>query len=717
MRKLLRLTIGVAILTLAGAAPCAIEFNPFSFTNWCIGHDGSANAAIIISPAVLAHEQVTPQASCSPIPTTYAEPPVVGGNADTSVNLSIGYDPDTQRLCYVSTSLPEAPVVYVGVGHTLSMTINNTLQNTGSYNELNCPIDSYEGEGIYCLPVTLFQGEPGPDGPYYPIMANQAMQADGSSNLHVHGLFVSAKGCSDDVVRPTIYAANWGGPVTEVTNCQTAPNNFTYTYHLPKWHPAGLYWYHDHRHGFAEQETQMGLVGAIVVMDSGDVYRQSIGVSDQVLVVTDQPIRACLYGVSCDGRRQGRPPVIGQTMHKPRTAPLPAPPVAPADTTAPTTLDPRIDEVDGAGCAQGATDLTGGTELWTLKLNGAPVAEMAGGFPPDSEVLQATMQPNQRQIFRMVNGSADSFVVPELVLVQNGVTTVQPLQVWARDGVGIADANGTRQFSYVDVTQNPVVVPPAGRIEFVVHAPPVGAALYLQSQQFAPGCGGNQYPARRLLEITATGNPVQAGPPGDTDMLQNTPSLAGYYKQLGATADRTRTLVFSEYSRGFTYTHTNWLTGPPTVADYNQNLTDFFITQVANNSEKFDPDATTISPFDMNSRKPQITVHLKGRASVTEEWLIQNATLEAHAFHIHQVHFRDVTNDDTDDNLQPILDTIVVPPAQLVGTIDNATPGTPGYVKIRLTFSQKDVGEFMFHCHILEHEDSGMMGRISVVAN
>jgi FtsP/CotA-like multicopper oxidase with cupredoxin domain len=667
-----------------------------------------------VTQAARQQAAATPTAQCSPQPGSFTELPSVGGDSDTSVDLQIGYDADTQRLCYVSTSLPEAPVIRVGVGHTLSIGLTNTLQDTGPDNTLNCPIDSFEGEGNYCLQTTQFSDKPGVDGAYYRLMANQAVSADGSSNLHVHGLMVSPRQCSDDTMNTTIYPSNWGGTIDALPYCQTAPNSFTYTYTLPTDHPAGLYWYHDHRHGAAEQETQMGLAGAIVVEDAGDAYRQSIGVTDEVLVVTDRPKHGCLIGVSCDITRAPAPVTMHPIHNQPAAT---AAPQAPPGLSADTTLDPRIDQVDQAGCATGAVDSTGGIELWTLRLNGADVPESAPDFPPDSELLGKTMQPGQRQIFRLANASADSFIVPELILSQNGTQTVQPLEVFARDGVGLADSSGTRHFTNFNVAQSPLVVPPAGRIEFVVHAPPVGATLYLQSAQFAPGCGGNAYPARRLLLITSAGTPVSPGAADDSDLLTNEPSMASYLNTLAAQATVHRTLVFSEYGRGFTYGVTNWLSGPPTTADYDPSQTDFYITEVASDAGDFVPHDTTIRPFNMNSMRPQITVHLGGQQRVTEQWLIQNSTLEAHAFHIHQIHFRDITTNSTDPDLQPILDTIDVPPAALVGNVTTGVPGTPGYAKLLMTFTKKDIGTFMFHCHILEHEDNGMMGTISVVAN
>jgi len=654
-----------------------------------------------------------PLAHCSPVPTGFQELPSVGTGGDVSVDLSIAYDQNTDRLCYSSIGLPAAPVIHVGVGHQLSIQLTNTLQDTGTDNEANCPIQVFGGSP--CLPELHFAAAPGPDGSFYPIEANQSHEADGMSNLHVHGLFVSPLPCSDEVLESGVYPANWEGPVTMTAGCQTTPWTLTYTYSLPADHPAGLYWYHSHRHGESEQETQMGLAGAIVVEDAGDAWRRSIGVTDEVLVIDDKPQVGCVEGITCDALVQKRQPNKAAARAKARAAePVPAYSNGPI-------LDLRIDQVDQAGeCAAGATGSgeAGGTQLWTLTLNGAAVAENAdGSFPADSQVLTKTMQPGQRQIFRMVNASADSFVAPRLTLVRGRFSTVLPLEVFARDGVGLANAAGTRHLGHFDVAHKPFIVPPAGRVEFVVHAPPPGAKLYLDSGTVYPGCGGKGYPARRLLLITPSGSPVDPGAWDDTDLLQNTPSLAPYFATLAAAPTVHRTIVLAEYTRGFTYGVTDWLDGTPGPGDYNADQTDFYIPVVASNDGEVDRSETALVPFTADTSAPQVTVHLHGQQSVTETWLVENSTLEIHAFHMHQIHFRDVTAGGTNLDDQPILDTVTVPAAPLVGDVATGHPGAPGWVKLRMTFTTQDIGEFVFHCHILEHEDNGMMAKIAVVAD
>jgi FtsP/CotA-like multicopper oxidase with cupredoxin domain len=84
---------------------------------------------------------------------------------------------------------------------------------------------------------------------------------------------------------------------------------------------------------------------------------------------------------------------------------------------------------------------------------------------------------------------------------------------------------------------------------------------------------------------------------------------------------------------------------------------------------------------------------------------------------MHQIHFRDVTRASANPDDQPLLDVINLPAAPLLGDVATGYPGAPGWVVLRMTFTKQDIGEFVYHCHILEHEDNGMMGKIQVVAD
>jgi FtsP/CotA-like multicopper oxidase with cupredoxin domain len=87
------------------------------------------------------------------------------------------------------------------------------------------------------------------------------------------------------------------------------------------------------------------------------------------------------------------------------------------------------------------------------------------------------------------------------------------------------------------------------------------------------------------------------------------------------------------------------------------------------------------------------------RLGATEEWVLRNRSREEHPFHIHTNYFQVVAVDGRRYRARGMQDTVVVP----VG----------GTVRIRLRFDDF-VGASVFHCHILAHEDAGMMGIVDV---
>ena len=94
-------------------------------------------------------------------------------------------------------------------------------------------------------------------------------------------------------------------------------------------------------------------------------------------------------------------------------------------------------------------------------------------------------------------------------------------------------------------------------------------------------------------------------------------------------------------------------------------------------------------------------VDLKVPLGSIEEWTIRNSSEELHVFHIHQLGFQVVSVNGKAVPFDGLQDTVNVP--------------IHGEVKIRLAFTDPAiVGRFMFHCHILEHEDKGMMQQIEV---
>ena len=200
-----------------------------------------------------------------------------------------------------------------------------------------------------------------------------------------------------------------------------------------------------------------------------------------------------------------------------------------------------------------------------------------------------------------------------------------------------------------------VLLAPAGRMEAIVTGPPVGRQSTLHTRCFDTGSDGDPNPAMVLADLVPRhGSSVLRTIVQD----QGTP----VYQQVSvATMDSVGqdqpafTVVFTEDKDGF------------------------YI-----NGKKFAMD----SP-------PMLTV----RIGSYEHWRISNQTDEVHPFHIHQVHFLVYASNGERLRQQEWLDTVNVSPR---GSVDLVMDFTDPIIR----------GTSLFHCHLLNHEDKGMMAKV-----
>ncbi len=95
--------------------------------------------------------------------------------------------------------------------------------------------------------------------------------------------------------------------------------------------------------------------------------------------------------------------------------------------------------------------------------------------------------------------------------------------------------------------------------------------------------------------------------------------------------------------------------------------------------------------------------------------MIENWTNELHAFHIHQVHFRVLAIDGKTMADPPLLDVVNVPYAEATGYQSKEGPCRPGPRTHQALFPESLAGDIPFHCHLVDHEDNGMMAVLRVV--
>jgi FtsP/CotA-like multicopper oxidase with cupredoxin domain len=98
--------------------------------------------------------------------------------------------------------------------------------------------------------------------------------------------------------------------------------------------------------------------------------------------------------------------------------------------------------------------------------------------------------------------------------------------------------------------------------------------------------------------------------------------------------------------------------------------------------------------FDPDRPDPVVAV------DTVEQWRLENSSDAMHPFHIHVNPFQIVETSDPTLDVGVFKDTVAIPHVQ-----DN---GENGYVVIRSRF-ERYIGRFVLHCHILGHEDAGMM--------
>jgi FtsP/CotA-like multicopper oxidase with cupredoxin domain len=98
----------------------------------------------------------------------------------------------------------------------------------------------------------------------------------------------------------------------------------------------------------------------------------------------------------------------------------------------------------------------------------------------------------------------------------------------------------------------------------------------------------------------------------------------------------------------------------------------------------------------------------------TEVWEFYNTTADAHPMHIHEVAFEVVNReglvlDEEGEVVQPVqLDGVITPPESWETGLKDTVTSLPGQVtRVRMHFSNP--GQFVWHCHIVEHEDNEMM--------
>ncbi|MGO9516403.1 MAG: multicopper oxidase family protein [Candidatus Korobacteraceae bacterium] len=278
--------------------------------------------------------------------------------------------------------------------------------------------------------------------------------------------------------------------------------------------------------------------------------------------------------------------------------------------------------------------------------------------PPRQPLPRIQMQPGKREFWRILNASNQGFLTLQ---VKFGFD-VQQLEVLALDGVPL------QQPTYYTT----ITVPPAGRVELITPGLPSGMTGTFETAGYDTGPTGNPNNAQVIAKLEPSSKQV-----GGRTVTRHaaTPGPQRFAALTLQQPTAKRQLYFSELTPG-----TN---GP----------IQFLITVLGQRPKVFEMDDP-----------PAIVT----KVGAVEDWTIENHSGETHAFHIHQLHFLVMAINGVPVQNPALQDTFQVPNWDGKGPYPSVT--------LRMDFRDPNIaGTFVYHCHILDHEDGGMMAKIQVL--
>jgi suppressor of ftsI len=290
---------------------------------------------------------------------------------------------------------------------------------------------------------------------------------------------------------------------------------------------------------------------------------------------------------------------------------------------------------------------------------GIPSKGCGGEKEPPEEIFTVNgavrpridIAPNERQFWRIVNASADRYLDLQL----DG----QKFEIVALDGMPVT----YHEPQHPTTATDHILVSPAGRLEAIVTGPTPGTHSALRTLCVDTGPAGDPNPEMVLADVVPA-NSDQVGshqqssnaPPDEVHATDHRPPL---YKPIDVEPLKKTT--------------------PDFTVIFTEDKNGFYI-----NGQKFALDAGPVTT---------------ARVGTYQHWRILNQTAELHPFHIHQVHFLAYAENGARIAHPAWLDTVNVPYG---GSVDVILDFTDPVIK----------GMSVFHCHLLNHEDKGMMAKI-----
>jgi len=341
------------------------------------------------------------------------------------------------------------------------------------------------------------------------------------------------------------------------------------------------------------------------------------------------------------------------------------------------------------------------------------------GNKPDAPGVTIQMKPGEVQLWRIVNAMVENSIRASFKNASGAV--VPRFRQIAQDGVQFSPANYEKQpltlpNSMKDATR--LWIAAGGRADILVKAPAEpGTFSFID-----PG----QFPFANYVNVVVCGESANMDFPNEGRNAGKYPVFPDFLRDIGPYKNCRKLdfgwepyrLVSIPAASGSTHADPNDITKKATLP---------ITVQVEGNDKlKINKDRApyfTLDGIQFNGDKYGQTLVL----DEPEEWMIINTTSIRHPYHIHVNPFQLVEVYDPNDSNNNYKaeeggiwhDVILIPPAKtdsggnlVIGNDGKATQ--PGYVRIRSRYVDF-TGDFVLHCHLLGHEDRGMMQLVRII--
>lgn len=513
------------------------------------------------------------------------------------------------------------------------------------------------------------------------------------TNLHTHGLWVNPAGNGDNV----LISINPGV-------------SFEYEYNVPSDHPAGTFWYHTHLHGSTALQVSSGMAGALIIRGSRPPVKEADG------KITTGDIDTLLKPTRAQAFKE-RVVVMQQIQYACRDAQGKIK-TNPDGTYRCDTGD--VGMIEGTNGGNTGYDLFGPGD-WAASgrytsLNGVVLPtfkEAKAGQIERWRVIHGGVRDTINLEFRKLRTGAPSLLGlraadNDAFIRQNCTGEPLPQHLVAADGLTLGGV----------MKRSQTVFQPAYRWDALMVFPSAGRYCVIDTAAPASANVDRTAPSRQLMGMVdvAAGRNV----PADITRYLTEELVAAANANMPADV---RPTVINDLRTGLKLSSfephrtidKGEVTGTQTlVFNIVPGTTGGTPTQFQVNGKAFEP-----------GRVDRV-LKLHG----VDEWTL-TSDFVSHPFHIHVNPFqvvrildpkgRDVSGPDAVDDADGTVDTQyrglkgVWKDSLWVKNIANP-PGSPGgvYTVVVRTRYQRYIGDFVLHCHILDHEDQGMMQLIRV---